>query len=158
MTPPAHRDLIERSTPNGFTHHILHHHNVWHYLYAMAYVQLKPRTELTGLEAYVLGKIETKDVSFFPLNRALALEDRGGASRAAAAAAAAGSDAGGGGGGGGGAGGLGVTLEGVKLEVRELFATETATEEGLVTKAADLVQWLHARKGAARAPRKASVI
>ena len=92
----------------------------------------------------MLGKIESKDVSFFPLNRALALEDRGGAVRAAAAAAAAG------GGAGPGSAGRGATLDGVKEAVKELFVREVTAEESLVVKAQDIIQWLRARKASRR--------
>lgn len=48
---------------------------MWHYLDLVIHVQVKPRVELTGVEHYILLKVLAKDTSFFPMHRALALED-----------------------------------------------------------------------------------
>ena len=48
---------------------------MWSYAALFAHLHFKPRTELTGVEEYLLEKIETGDLTFFPVQRALTLRD-----------------------------------------------------------------------------------
>lgn len=59
---------------NGFEEHIKTEHNQWNYLFFIAYLKTKEKTEFSGLESYVFQKIENDDVSWFPCGRSLALE------------------------------------------------------------------------------------
>jgi len=67
------RTAFDRSTEGGFSHHIESEHNMWHYIYLMAYIAEKEPTEFTGLESYIAGCIEAQECSFFPVRRAMAL-------------------------------------------------------------------------------------
>jgi len=58
----------------GFAWHLAHEHNVWHYVYFMAYLSLKPESEYTGPEQYVARMVMRKQIDFFPMDRALMLE------------------------------------------------------------------------------------
>ena len=51
----------------GFEFHCHRQHNMWQYVYAMAYLQLKEPTEYTGAESFVAGCLETEELSFFPV-------------------------------------------------------------------------------------------
>ncbi|KAJ3089301.1 hypothetical protein HK102_006717 [Quaeritorhiza haematococci] len=58
----------------GFKHHILHDHNLWSYLFFLIHLRKKAKTEYTALESYVSEKLERKDLSWFPINRAICLD------------------------------------------------------------------------------------
>lgn len=61
---------------SGFTHHIMYEHNTWNYVYLLAHLLSKPRTEMTGVEDYLLDRVVASDLTFFPLHRALSLQHR----------------------------------------------------------------------------------
>ena len=63
------RSRFDRSG-SGFDYHVQHKHNMWAYIYAMAYLRLKVGTEYTGIESYLAAKIQAGDLSFFPVGRA----------------------------------------------------------------------------------------
>jgi hypothetical protein len=65
---------FDRVTKRGFHDHIYMEHNMWHYLYLFVHIRKKNITEYNGLELYLAMKMAKKDVSFFPNQRALALE------------------------------------------------------------------------------------
>lgn len=50
------------------------YHNPWNYLAYMVYLKVKARTEHTGIESYVSDKITKRDISWFPILKALDLE------------------------------------------------------------------------------------
>lgn len=58
----------------GFHDHIYADHNMWHYLFLFVHIRKKPITEYNGLELHLAMRMAKKDVSFFPVQRALALE------------------------------------------------------------------------------------
>jgi len=69
----------------GFINHIRKDHYLWNYLFYIAYIQDKEKTEYTGLESYIAEQIENEEISWFPTHRALILkgtpgseEDNGG--------------------------------------------------------------------------------
>lgn len=62
------------TTKRGFHDHIYADHNMWHYLFLFVHIRKKPITEYNGLELYLAMRMAKKDVSFFPVQRALALE------------------------------------------------------------------------------------
>lgn len=68
---------IERSNfdrfAKGFDAHVRDDHNMWNYIRLLAFLRLKPRTELTGVEDRLLRQVLSGDLSFFPLHQAMAL-------------------------------------------------------------------------------------
>ncbi|EAR93357.2 MIR domain protein (macronuclear) [Tetrahymena thermophila SB210] len=60
-------DKIQLS--KGFTHHYKYIHNIWHYVYYIAYIGDKEKTEYTGIESYVSSQLIQSDVQWFPNNR-----------------------------------------------------------------------------------------
>jgi hypothetical protein len=53
----ARRPTMDRFTADGFDVHIRRDHNMWNYLYLVAHVRMKPSTELTGMEGFLLTKV-----------------------------------------------------------------------------------------------------
>ncbi|KAL4453083.1 hypothetical protein ABPG74_015314 [Tetrahymena malaccensis] len=53
----------------GFTHHSKYIHNIWHYVYYIAYIGDKEKTEYTGIESYVSSQLIQPDIQWFPNNR-----------------------------------------------------------------------------------------
>jgi hypothetical protein len=62
---------------SGFEQHITLEHNMWKYAYYMVYLETKDPTEYTGLETYVSEMVEEEDMNFYPLEKALCMEDDG---------------------------------------------------------------------------------
>eukprot|EP01016_Furgasonia_blochmanni_P011024 TRINITY_DN1483_c0_g2_i1.p1 TRINITY_DN1483_c0_g2~~TRINITY_DN1483_c0_g2_i1.p1 ORF type:complete len:362 (-),score=89.26 TRINITY_DN1483_c0_g2_i1:1343-2368(-) len=60
-------------TTLDFTYHIRHEHNMWHYLFYIAYLNSKSPMDYNGIETYVSGCISSRNVQMFPLQRALSL-------------------------------------------------------------------------------------
>jgi len=60
---------------NGFDVHIRTEHYIWYYLYYIVYLNHKLASEFTGIEQYVYEKIKTNDISWFPMNKALVIDD-----------------------------------------------------------------------------------
>lgn len=58
----------------GFEHHIKNEHNLWKYLYFLIYLDQKDKDEYTSVEEYVNDMKEAGEISYFPINRAIALE------------------------------------------------------------------------------------
>lgn len=44
---------------------------MWNYIFYIAYLRSKVKTEYSGFESYVDEKLENNDITWFPLNRAL---------------------------------------------------------------------------------------
>ena len=63
--------MLDKKSDNskGFAYHIKFEHNLWNYLFYIAYVQNKEKTEYTGMESYVANQIEKGEVDWFPLDR-----------------------------------------------------------------------------------------
>ena len=57
----------------GFHHHVMFEHNTWNYVYLLAHLHSKPRTEMTGVEDYLRERVASSDLSFFPLHKSLSL-------------------------------------------------------------------------------------
>ena len=85
---------LERSTfdrhGHSFTEHTRRDHHVWDYLALLVYLRKTPATELNGWESFIATKLpdgrnDSGDISFFPMNRAIALQelDGGGGRRGA---------------------------------------------------------------------------
>ena len=50
---------------------------MWNYLFFIAYLKEKDPTELTGIEQFIIDKVEKQDLSWFPFNKARELEGMG---------------------------------------------------------------------------------
>merc|ERR1711871_399504 len=60
---------------SGFDQHIAREHNMWQYLFYLVYLEQKDPTEYTGLETYVSEMIEEEDMNFYPLEKAMCLDN-----------------------------------------------------------------------------------
>ncbi|CAD8068825.1 unnamed protein product [Paramecium sonneborni] len=63
------------SMGGGFDHHIKVNHYMWNYVFFMAYLRYKDPTDYTGIEQFVWEKIQRKDLTWFPFNKARELQD-----------------------------------------------------------------------------------
>ncbi|CAD8132784.1 unnamed protein product [Paramecium pentaurelia] len=62
------------SMGQGFDYHIKVNHYMWNYVFFMAYLKYKDPTDYTGIEQYVWEKIQKKDLTWFPFNKARELQ------------------------------------------------------------------------------------
>lgn len=69
-----HRDIIERLTDKNLRKHMAYEHNVWNYIYFLAYIDKKEQTEYTGIESYVKHCYDHSDISWFPQYQALSFQ------------------------------------------------------------------------------------
>ena len=60
---------------SGFAHHYKHEHNQWDYMYYTMYVRERKSRDMNSCEKYVLARIEEKNDTWLPSNKALGLED-----------------------------------------------------------------------------------
>eukprot|EP01063_Lacrimia_lanifica_P013401 TRINITY_DN2003_c2_g3_i1.p1 TRINITY_DN2003_c2_g3~~TRINITY_DN2003_c2_g3_i1.p1 ORF type:complete len:3278 (+),score=1090.44 TRINITY_DN2003_c2_g3_i1:148-9834(+) len=59
---------------DGFQHHIKQDHNMWLYIFFLHHLRLKDAADFTGQESFVSQQVDAADLSFFPMNKALALD------------------------------------------------------------------------------------
>jgi len=71
-----HRDVLER-LDGGFEYHCKNEHNKWEYLYFIIYIKIKDKMQFSGTEQIIAKMIHDNDTSFFPLQRAMSLDERG---------------------------------------------------------------------------------
>jgi hypothetical protein len=70
---------IERSRfdkRKGFDWHVKNEHHMWNYIYFLAALRQKDPTEYTGQESYVAELANEGQTDFFPIDRALMLEEK----------------------------------------------------------------------------------
>lgn len=60
---------------SGFTHHIKNEHSMWEYVNFIIYLRAKDPTEYSGAEQYVAAMLKRGDTTWFPIRRALCLQD-----------------------------------------------------------------------------------
>lgn len=72
------RETFEKKTDKkeGFLFHIKKDHYMWNYIFYLAYLIDKEKTEYTGIESYVNEKFQNTDLSWFPFMRALSLNNQ----------------------------------------------------------------------------------
>ena len=63
------KEFIEKSNQKGFEYHIKTEHYLWNYLFYIAYIKDKDSTELSGIQSYVMEKLENEDISWFQTNK-----------------------------------------------------------------------------------------
>ncbi len=51
-------------------------HYIWNYLYFLLHLQLKDRNDLDGTESYVFDKYVKSDISWVPIGRSIAIEEK----------------------------------------------------------------------------------
>jgi hypothetical protein len=67
-------EVFDSSTPGGFSRHVKEEHNLWNYFFFLQHLQRKPPDEYTGQDSFVAAKLRQKDISFFPMGKALSLQ------------------------------------------------------------------------------------
>eukprot|EP01017_Pseudomicrothorax_dubius_P003234 TRINITY_DN10409_c0_g1_i3.p1 TRINITY_DN10409_c0_g1~~TRINITY_DN10409_c0_g1_i3.p1 ORF type:complete len:299 (+),score=84.07 TRINITY_DN10409_c0_g1_i3:34-930(+) len=69
------RDTFDQNSGKnkGFDHHAANEHNLWNYIFFMSHLKSKSRTDYTGIESHVASQLRENQLSWFPINRALAL-------------------------------------------------------------------------------------
>ena len=65
---------MDKEYSEGFTYHIKKEHNLWMYVFFIIHLYTKDETEYGGTESFVMEKIEGKDISWFPLNKAICMD------------------------------------------------------------------------------------
>ena len=61
---------------DGFDYHIKRDHNMWLYIYFIHHLRTKEASEFTGQESHVYDRMTEHDLSFFPTNRAICLQNK----------------------------------------------------------------------------------
>lgn len=61
------RDLDHLGAKYTYSDHILKKHNMWNYLFYIAYIKDKRKVNFTGIETYVFNCMKNKDISWFPI-------------------------------------------------------------------------------------------
>lgn len=59
----------------GWYKHIYESHNVYHYLYFLIYIEKKPIGDCSGVEKFVKELCGKNQISFFPIGRAMSIEN-----------------------------------------------------------------------------------
>ena len=52
-------------------------HNIWNYVKFIVFIKNRTLKDCNGMEMHLQGKILSKDISFFPLNKSLSLGSQG---------------------------------------------------------------------------------
>eukprot|EP01016_Furgasonia_blochmanni_P003107 TRINITY_DN11214_c0_g2_i1.p1 TRINITY_DN11214_c0_g2~~TRINITY_DN11214_c0_g2_i1.p1 ORF type:complete len:210 (+),score=67.52 TRINITY_DN11214_c0_g2_i1:61-630(+) len=71
------KEEFDKSTHHklGFKTHVFEEHNMWNYIFYVLYVRAKKDTELTGIEIDIRTRVEKGDLTFFPIQRSLMLNE-----------------------------------------------------------------------------------
>jgi len=64
------------NSPDGFKNHIKNDHNMWSYLAFVFFVWKQDKDDDDGLEYYVRHRIAKNEITWFPINKAMRLDDR----------------------------------------------------------------------------------
>ena len=67
--------VFYEGTGEGFEPHIANDHNMWNYIYYLIHLETKDPTEFTGVESYVKDKYEKEDITWFPLHKAMVIDN-----------------------------------------------------------------------------------
>jgi len=70
------RQTFDRNSdaPDGFKTHIRNHHNMWSYLSFIFFLWEQDKDDDDGLEYYVRHKIYTNEITWFPMHKAMCLD------------------------------------------------------------------------------------
>ena len=69
------RSDIERLTSKPFKYHTENEHCEWNYIFFMAYLEYKEKTEYSGIESYIQDHIGRKEVDWIPQQQGLSFSD-----------------------------------------------------------------------------------
>jgi hypothetical protein len=70
------KEVFDRVAPSGFRRHIQHDHKMWNYLFFIVHLHEQDKDDDDGLEWYVRRCIEKTDLQWFPLNKAMCLDQK----------------------------------------------------------------------------------
>jgi hypothetical protein len=62
------RNLIEKSGVD-FRAHIQKSHYLWNYLFLLYHIKKKPKTELNGIENYIIEQVDADRIDWFPIGQ-----------------------------------------------------------------------------------------
>jgi len=69
------RIVFDKADPEGgFLRHIEKDHNLWWYVFYIVHLESKETSDLSGIESYVVHKLEANDISWVPRQKALCLQ------------------------------------------------------------------------------------
>ena len=60
-------------TSEGFEHHVMVDHNLWHYLFYVYFLRKESQADFSGIHSYVAGMLKKEDIFWFPIGKSLAL-------------------------------------------------------------------------------------
>ena len=69
------KEDIERLTSKSFLFHIQNEHCEWNYIFFMAYLEFKERTEYSGIESYIQAHIDLGEVDWIPQQQGLSFKE-----------------------------------------------------------------------------------
>ena len=69
------RPVFDKTQVHGLEIHMQLDHNQWNYLFYIYYLKKKQKTEYNGIESYVYDCYLNEDINWFPLGKALYVED-----------------------------------------------------------------------------------
>lgn len=69
------KEEIERLTRQPFRVHTLTEHNEWTYLFFIAYLEFKEKTEHNGTDSYIKQLVDARDVEWIPQQRGLSFDN-----------------------------------------------------------------------------------
>jgi len=64
------------NSPDGFKNHIRDDHNMWSYLNFIFFIWEQDKDDDDGLEYWVRKRVEANEIIWFPINKAMRLDDR----------------------------------------------------------------------------------
>ena len=67
------REIFDMKSDDGFNQHTKHSHYMWNYVFYMAYMDNKNKSEYNGIETYISNKRKNQDNSWFPIGQSLEL-------------------------------------------------------------------------------------
>ena len=61
--------MDKRIDKKGFNYHVKVEHNMWNYVSYISFLMDKNKSDYLGFETYVADKLDSDDISWFPLHR-----------------------------------------------------------------------------------------
>ena len=68
------RQELDRDTEEGFDFHKEQDHEIWNYVYFLIHLDVKPSSDMNGVESTIKEKVKNDDNSWFPLQRCLRID------------------------------------------------------------------------------------
>ena len=70
------KEAIERLSGNSFYFHKKYEHNEWNYVFFIAYLEFKKKSEFSGIESYAMQMISNEDIDWIPQQEALSFKSQ----------------------------------------------------------------------------------